>query len=106
MEESKKLYISIPITGFDLKKQTDKADRLKARLSRKGWRVVTPFEIYAGKNPDYFDYIAADLRTLMDCDAVYFCEGWEHSCGCGIEHDTVMRLKAYGKKEIYVMYEI
>lgn len=101
----KKIYISIPISGHDPVRTREKADRIKAALSRRGWDPVNPFEIYAGNNPTYEDLICSDLQALMGCDAVYFCEGWAYSCGCGIEHDVVMRLKAYGRRDIQVIYE-
>lgn len=102
--EKLKIYISLPITGQE-KEAREKADRIKAALSKKGYKAVSPFDIYAGKDPSYEDHICQDLRAMLSCDAVYFCEGWEHSCGCGIEHDVVMRFKAYGKKVFKVMYE-
>jgi hypothetical protein len=100
-----KIYVSIPITGFNEKKVRERADMVKARLSRDGNAVVTPFEVYAGKHPTYDDYICCDLRAMLDCDAVYFCDGWEQSTGCNIEHEVVMRYKAHGKKDFKVMYE-
>lgn len=102
--EKTKIYISLPISGQEHKAR-EKADRIKTALSKKGYEVISPFDIYPGKDPEYEDYICFDLRALMDCDAVYFCLGWEHSCGCGIEHDVVMRFKAFGKKDFKVMYE-
>lgn len=100
-----KIYISIPISGYDIDKVREHADFVKMALSRKGYKPVTPFDIYAGKNPTYEDYICHDLRAMLDCDAIYFCQGWEHSCGCGVEHDTAMRFKAYHKKDFKIMYE-
>lgn len=38
-------------------------------------------------------------------DAVYFCDGWEQSCGCSIEHDVVMRYIAHNRKNFVLMYE-
>lgn len=100
-----KIYLSIPISGKDIHRQREKADSIKASLSRQGHKVTTPFEIYPGKNPEYADYICCDLRAMMDCDAVYFCNGWEQSCGCNIEHDVAMRFKAHEKKDFKIMYE-
>lgn len=100
-----KVYISIPISGKPLKDTMQKADGIKSALSRKGYRPVSPFDIYCGNEPKYEDYLCHDLRAMMDCDAVYFCTGWEQSCGCNIEHDVAMRFKAYGKKDFKIMYE-
>lgn len=83
-----KIYISIPISGKDIRKQREKADMIKAYLSRHGHTPVNPFDICAGKNPDYKDHLCRDLRILMDCDAVYFASGWNDSRGCRIEYVT------------------
>lgn len=99
-----KIYISIPISGFDPEKVRKEADCIKAALSRKGYTVVSPFDIYAGKNPTYEDYICYDLRAMLDCDAILFCDGWGLSCGCNIEHDVAMRYIAHGKKDFKIIY--
>lgn len=100
-----RIYISIPISGLDQNKVREKADLIKAKLSREGYDVINPFDVYAGKNPTYEDYICYDLQAMLCCDAIYFCKGWNLSCGCNIEHDVAMRFKAYGKKDFKIMYE-
>lgn len=78
-----KIYISLPITGHP--EARNHADLVKAALSRAGHDPVSPFDIPAGKNPDYFDHLCADLRALADCDAIYLCKGWQFSRGCRTE---------------------
>lgn len=102
---SKTAYISLPISGHDINRVRDKIDLIKLTLSKKGYRPVSPLEVNAGKNPQYEDHICCDLRAMLDCDAVCFCDGWEASLGCNIEHDVVMRYKAHGKKNFKVLYE-
>lgn len=97
------IYISLPITNDP--KAREKADLIKASLSRKGHTPVSPFDVPAGKNPKYEDYICGDLRAMLDCDGIIFCDGWEQSCGCNIEHDVAMRFKAYERKDFKIMYE-
>ena len=99
-----RIYISVPISGQE-QKAREKADLIKAKLSREGYDVVSPFDVYAGKKPTYEDYICYDLRAMLDCDAILFCEGWEASCGCRIEYDTAMNYKAFGKKDFKIMFE-
>lgn len=82
------IYISLPITGQDDKKVREKADLVKAALSRAGHKVINPFEVPAGENPVYKDYICCDLRALLDCDAIYLCEGWQFSQGCQLEAEA------------------
>lgn len=92
------IYISLPITGQE-QKAREKADLTKAMLSRAGHKVITPFEVYAGKNPVYKDYICCDLRALLDCDAIYLCEGWQFSQGCQLEAEAARIYK------LQIMYE-
>ena len=99
-----KIFISVPISGQE-QKAREKVDLIKAKLSREGYEVVLPFDVYAGKNPQYEDYICCDLRAMLDCNAIYLCKGWEKSCGCNIEHDVAIRFKAHGRKDFTIMYE-
>lgn len=92
-----KIYISLPITGQE-REAREHADMVKSALSRKGYKPVSPFDIYAGKNPTYADYLCRDLRALADCDAILLCEGWERSRGCRIEADFA---REFGKKILY-----
>lgn len=103
--EKQKIYISIPISGKNDKIQRQTAALTMAMLSRQGYKPVNPFDIYAGKNPDYWDHICYDLRALADCDAIYMCSGWERSLGCSIEHDFVQQCIAHKKKIYKIIYE-
>lgn len=94
-----KIYVSLPITGRDYTKTREHADIVKAMLSRSGHEAVTPFDIFAGDNPTYLDYILYDLRVLGGCDAIFLCEEWQFSKGCRIERTFAEEM---GKQ---VMYE-
>lgn len=94
-----KIYLSIPISGHDEMEVREHADLMKSALSRAGHEVVNPFDIYAGNNPAYADYLCADLRALADCDAIFLCDGWQFSRGCRIERTFA---EEFGKQ---VMYE-
>lgn len=104
-EGKKKIYISIPIKGQDMKMQKEKAALITAALAKKGYEVVNPFWIYNGPKADYWDYICNDLRALADCDAIYMCLGWEKSLGCQIEHTFVMTRQKMFDKLYKVIYE-
>ena len=79
-----KIYISIPMEG-NLDKSREKADLVKASLSKQGHVPVSPFDIYAGAKATPEDRICFNLRALLDCDAIYLCENWQFSKGCRIE---------------------
>lgn len=81
-----KIYISLPITGHDEKKQREKADRVKTMLSKMGHHPINPFEIYHSPNASYGQMLGADIATLIEyCDAIFLCKGWRESTGCRIE---------------------
>lgn len=42
--------------------------------------------------------LAAGLKDMSKCHAVYFCKGWENARGCRIEHLAAI---AYGLEVIY-----
>lgn len=100
-----KIYISLPISDVGIAKAREKADLIKGKLSRKGHIPVSPFDIYAGKNPQYEDNICCDLRAMLDCDGIIFCNGWEQSLGCNIEHDVAKDYNKFKKKDFKLMYE-
>ena len=104
-----KIYISLPISGHPIKKARETADMIQSTLSRKGHTVVNPFNIDPGvKEPRYEDYICADLRQMLTCDAVYFAPGWGLSTGCGIEFDVARRINtrriSLGEKPIKLIF--
>lgn len=90
---------------MDYDRQREHADMIKAKLSRKGYNPVSPFDIYAGTNPTYNDYLSCDIRVLLDCDGAYFCKGWRFSFGCNIEHDVARRLFLRDSNNFKIFYE-
>lgn len=79
-----RVYISLPMSGNG-DEAREKADIIKATLSRAGHVAVNPFDIYVGRDAEYPDRLCAGLRALCDCDAIFLCEGWQFSRGCRIE---------------------
>lgn len=93
-----RIYISLPITGKE-KEAREKADRIKTMLSKMGWEVINPFDIYVGPNATYGQYLGADITALIDhAQAIFLCKGWRESPGCNIERCVAEQC---GKKIIY-----
>lgn len=90
-----KCYISIPITGFDVEKQREKAELLKQDFEEIGYDVITPFDVCPEKDKPLSYYMGKDITALLDCDAIYLADGWKQSKGCQLEYYTA---KIYGKK--------
>ena len=43
-------------------------------------------------------FLAKSLQKMSECNAVYFCRGWENARGCIVEHNVA---NLYGLKFIY-----
>lgn len=90
-----KIYVSIPISGHDIDKQKTKAIDIKRGLEKQGFEVVTPFEVAPEPNMPYSYYMGRDIEALLECDAIYMCEGHEQSKGCRLELTAAL---TYGKQ--------
>jgi hypothetical protein len=90
----KKLYISIPITGYDLEK-TKKEAEMRADTFKNDYTVISPFDVCAEENLPYSACMGKCIRALLDCDAVFFASGWTNSKGCNLEYAAA---KIYGKE--------
>lgn len=109
-----RIYISLPISGYDLEERKKKAAQMKdqvmqavktkklAYISKNGKAVsltesntvvVTPFEIVPdATGMTYEQVMAKDLEVLMTCDIVVFARHWQYSKGCRIEFAVAREL--------------
>ena len=99
-----KIYISLPISGRE-KEAREQADKIKQAIRNAGHEPISPFDVtIVKKKPNYFDHICADLRVMLDCDAICFSEHWITSCGCQIEFDVARILINHWKKKFIAYY--
>ena len=79
-----RLYLAGPMSGYqDLNFPAFHAEA--ARLRALGYEVVNPAEINAGTSAEWADCMRADIRELVNCDAVALLTGWEKSKGANLE---------------------
>ena len=97
-----RIYISIPITGYDLATQQAKADDIANKLRELGHEPVSPLpppEVPKGltEKEEYAFYMGEAIRKLLTCDAIFLFERWTKSKGCRIEQNAayVMRLEEF-----------
>ena len=95
-----KIYISLPITGYDLQECKSYAERLKKHLQHINPQaeIVTPFDVNPDQELSCAEYMGNDIAALLTSDAVYFCKGWDKSRGCRLEHSAAME---YNISKIY-----
>ena len=82
-----KIYISLPITGYDLQERKRYAENVKNRLRQiyTDSEIITPFDICADPSLPYEELIGKDIAALLTCDMVYVCKGSGYSKGCRLE---------------------
>lgn len=93
----KKLYISLPISGFLLYDVALEAASYKIMFEKDGYEVVTPFDVCPEKDKPYSYYMGKDIEALLESDAIYLAPGWQNSKGCTAEYEVA---RIYGKEII------
>lgn len=98
----KRIYVSLPISGYDLEERKTEAERIKSTLNffcLSIKEVVTPFDVCPDSDKPYSYYMGKDIEALLKCDTIYMCNGWQNSKGCMAEFEVA---RIYGKK---IMFE-
>ena len=106
-----KIYISLPISGQPTKERMAYAEQVKQDLEctyRRGWgysksgdelNIITPFDVNENEDKDsYARKMGNDIEALLECDAIYLCEGWQNSKGCMAEFEVA---RIYSKEIIF-----
>lgn len=101
----KSIYISIPISGYDLEERKEAARAEKEKVSDMfpEASVFTPFDVCSEPGRDYAYYMGRDVEHLLKCDTIYLCPGWHKSKGCRAEQAIAI---IYGKTVIYAKTDI
>lgn len=81
-------YISMPISGHDIRKRKEYAEKVKNLLLSRTIidKVTTPFDIDDYEEDKAWEwYLARDLQVIMRCDCIIVLPGWGKSLGCKLE---------------------
>lgn len=99
--KTKRIYVSLPISGYDLDERKAEAKRIKSKLNFCGLsiiKVITPFDVCPEADKPYSYYMGKDIEALLECDAIYMCKGWQNSKGCMAEFEVA---RIYGKEIMF-----
>lgn len=83
-----KIYLSMPITGYDVKERMQTAEKESKILSKlHECEVVTPFTaVPYDKNRSWEECMRLCIKAMLECTHIVFLKGWEKSRGCVAEH--------------------
>ena len=107
-----KVYVSLPITGQEgtvMKRCMEAKERLEKIFKEADTQdyeleVVFPKDVEKIGTPEQDNtkplgyWLGEDIKLLMECDAVYFCLGYDRSKGCKME---LRCADIYGKKILH-----
>lgn len=82
-----RVYISGPITGIPYEEVEKAFSKAEIRLQEQGYEVVNPLNNGLPTNATWNEHMRADLKLLLDCDAIYLLKGYQNSKGAMIEYD-------------------
>ena len=61
--------------------------------------VITPFDVNENEDKDsYARKMGNDIEALLECDAIFLCEGWQNSKGCMAEFEVA---RIYNKQILF-----
>lgn len=78
-----KAYLSGPITGVSISRELFEAGA--RQLKRRGYDVVNPHDNGLTEEDTWEAHMRADLRMMLDCDAIALLPGWSESRGACLE---------------------
>jgi hypothetical protein len=95
-EQKKKCYISGKITGLPIEVATENFKKASLHARFLGLEPVNPMNIIPDgnepKNDKWSWYMRADLKEMMDCDAILMQNNWIDSKGAILEHNLAKEL--------------
>lgn len=91
-----KIYISGKITGLSLEAAETLFKSAETDLLKQGYEVVNPMTIPHDHDKTWLSYMRADIKALVDCDAIYMLRNWTESKGACTEfnlaHDLGLKI--------------
>lgn len=80
-----RLYLSGPISGYDIKERKATFKALQEELEFRGFEVVNPMAKDLPDDAPYTEHMRMDIPLLATCDVIYLMDGWRRSSGCLVE---------------------
>ena len=82
-----KIYISGKITRLPLPEARQRFADTADLLNAIGFEAVNPLNNGLDDKATWKEHMVADIRMLLDCDAIYMMDNWLESRGASVEYD-------------------
>ena len=83
--EKKRVYISGPISGYDMEERREAFGRAAEMLKDLGYFPFSPMDNWLPADSPREEHMKMDLSILMTCEYIYQMRGWTESKGAVLE---------------------
>lgn len=83
----KKIYISLPISHYDLEERRAYAQNVEDALGH-FYEVANPLKNGLPAEANWREHMKIDLKNLLECDAIFMCRDFDKSKGCKLEWEV------------------
>ncbi len=87
-----KIYISGQISGLTPEEYAPLFHTAEKRLKEQGYDVINPLNNGVAPGEPWQEHMKADIRLLLECDAIYMLPNWELSTGATLERNIAQTL--------------
>jgi len=87
-----KVYISGQISNLPIEEAKENFRKAEDILRKKGFEPVNPFNSGLPVTATWHEHMRADIKMMLECDAICLLPNWERSQGARLEEHIAMRL--------------
>lgn len=87
-----KIYISGQISGLTAEEYAPRFFEVARQLRAQGYDVVNPLDNGIAPSEEWREQMKADIRLLIECDAIFMLSNWELSNGATLEREIAKGL--------------
>ncbi len=91
----RKLFVSIHMKDENSRMM---ADKIKAKFSKKGYFVVTPFDLGLHAESTFEEELWYRQQEVLKCHALYLAPGWGSHPECSLDQDTARAVNQHRQK--------
>lgn len=88
----KKIYLSLPISGYDLEERRSYSQIIQRELEKREYEVFNPLYNGLPKEATTNEHMRKDISKLCECDTIIMCQKWNHSAGCVQEFNVAVSI--------------
>ena len=81
-KKKKVVYMSAPISGFDINERRETFERMENELKKLGYKVLSPMKNGLSQDEPTSRHMKRDIILLLQSDAIFLMTGWNRSAGC------------------------